>query len=78
MRDIQEVERVNGAVKELFMNAIDFGGKISGEHGIGSVKAKYLKYSVDAGALKYMQMITKLFDPNNIMNPKKVFDYEIK
>lgn len=78
MRDIQEAERVNGAVKELFLTAVDLGGKISGEHGIGSVKAKYLKYSVDAGTLKYMKMIKKLFDPKNIMNPQKVFDYEIK
>ncbi len=78
MRDIQEVERVNGAVKELFLHAVDLGGKISGEHGIGSVKAKYLKYSVDACALKYMKQIKKMFDPKNIMNPQKVFDYEIK
>ncbi|MCQ2957596.1 MAG: FAD-binding protein [Candidatus Gastranaerophilales bacterium] len=78
MRDIQETERVNGAVKELFLKAIELGGKISGEHGIGAVKAKYLKYSVDPFTLKYMKEIKKLFDPKNIMNPQKVFDYEIK
>ncbi len=78
MRDMNEVQRVNGAVKELFFAAIDFGGKISGEHGIGSVKAKYLKYSVDSCALKYMKQIKAMFDPKNIMNPQKVFDYEIK
>ena len=78
MRDKEETERVNKAVKELFLQAINFGGKISGEHGIGSVKAKYLKYSVDTFALKYMQEIKRLFDPRGIMNPNKVFDYEIK
>jgi len=78
MRNIQETERVNGAIEELFMTAISFGGKISGEHGIGSVKAKYLKYSVDENTLKYMKLIKNLFDPKNIMNPKKVFDYETK
>lgn len=78
MRNKEETQRVNAAVKELFFQAINFGGKISGEHGIGSVKAKYLRYSVDPFALKYMKMIKKLFDPKNIMNPKKVFDYEIE
>ena len=78
MRDIYEVERVNAAVKELFFTAVELGGKISGEHGIGAVKARYLKYSLDPIALKYMKEIKKLFDPTNIMNPQKVFDYEIK
>ena len=78
MRDIYETERVNAAVKELFLKAIELGGKISGEHGIGAVKARYLKYSVDTTALKYMKEIKKLFDNKNIMNPQKVFDYEIK
>ena len=78
MRDSLETERVNAAVKELFFKAIDLGGKISGEHGIGSVKAKYLKYSVDPFTLKYMKAIKNLFDPKNIMNPNKVFDYEIE
>ena len=76
MRDIQETQSVNAAVKELFLTAIDFGGKISGEHGIGSVKAKYLKYSVNPFTLKYMKEIKNLFDPKNILNPKKLLDYE--
>ena len=78
LRNKEETQKVNKAVKELFLQAIDFGGKISGEHGIGSVKAKYLKYSVDPFALKYMKEIKKLFDPKGIMNPNKVFDYEVK
>lgn len=78
MRDIAQSQRVNAAVKELFLRAIEFGGKISGEHGIGSAKAQYLKYSVDAATLKYMKQIKMLFDPNNIMNPQKVFDYEVR
>ena len=78
LRDKEETQRVNLAVKELFLQAVDFGGKISGEHGIGSVKAKYLKYSVDSFTLKYMKAVKNLFDPKNIMNPNKVFDYEIE
>ncbi len=78
MRDRQEAERVNAAIKELFLSAINLGGKISGEHGIGSAKAKYLKYSVDTTTLKYMKQIKSIFDPKNIMNPQKIFDYENK
>ncbi|MCR4880848.1 MAG: FAD-binding protein [bacterium] len=78
LRDKEETQRVNKAIKELFLQAINFGGKISGEHGIGSVKAKYLKYSVDTFALKYMKQIKNLFDAKGIMNPNKVFDYEIE
>jgi len=78
LRDLQETQKVQAAVKELFLTAIEFGGKISGEHGIGSAKARYLKYSVDPCALKYMKQIKALFDPKNIMNPQKIFDYEIR
>ena len=78
LRDKEETQRVNAAIKELFLQAIDLGGKISGEHGIGSLKAKYLKYSIDPFTLKYMKEIKSLFDPKNIMNPNKVFDYEIE
>ena len=70
-------ENKSTRIKELFLTSVDYGGKISGEHGIGSVKAKYLKYSIDPFTLKYMKEIKKLFDPKNIMNPQKVFDYEI-
>jgi len=77
MRDSEENSRVQQAVNELFMQAISLNGKISGEHGIGSVKAKYLEYSVDKNALKYMKLIKSLFDPQNIMNPNKIFiDYD--
>jgi len=78
MRDEEETSRVNKAIEELFLQAIEYGGKISGEHGIGLVKAKYLKYSVDSTAFKYMQSIKKMFDEKNIMNPGKVFYDEIK
>lgn len=78
LRDKKETERVQGAVKELFLQAIELGGKISGEHGIGAIKSKYLKYSIDPIVLKYMKQIKNLFDPKNIMNPLKVLDYETK
>ncbi|MDD3593171.1 MAG: FAD-linked oxidase C-terminal domain-containing protein [Candidatus Gastranaerophilales bacterium] len=76
LRDKEETQRANAAIAEMFECAVAFGGKISGEHGIGRVKAKYLKSSVDPVAFEYMKKIKTLFDPNNILNPGKVFDYE--
>lgn len=59
--------------EELFKLAVDLGGSLSGEHGIGSEKKPYLDMALNPVSLKYMKEIKKLFDPNNIMNPGKLF-----
>ncbi len=59
--------------KELFQLAIDLGGSLSGEHGIGSEKKPYLEMALEPAAIKYMEKIKQLFDPDNIMNPNKMF-----
>ncbi len=76
LRNIEETERVNNAISELFKCAVDFGGSISGEHGIGSMKTSYLKNSIHSLSYFYMKQIKNLFDEKNILNPHKVFDYE--
>ena len=48
-------------------------GSISAEHGIGFMKANYLKYAKDDNTIKYMRMIKDIFDPNRILNPYKMF-----
>ena len=48
-------------------------GSLSAEHGIGRSKAKYLKLANNSTKVLYMQKIKVLFDPNNILNPGKVF-----
>ena len=48
-------------------------GTISGEHGIGLEKKHYLSRVVDKSAIDYMRQIKKIFDPNNILNPYKIF-----
>ncbi|MCK4401055.1 FAD-binding protein [bacterium] len=60
--------------KELHEKAKELGGIISGEHGIGLVKMEYLPLSVDSVQIELMKGIKKLFDPNNILNPGKIFD----
>jgi len=73
LNDKTEKENFEKLKDELFKLAVDLGGSLSGEHGIGSEKSKYLDMALDKNALKYMRMIKKLFDPDNIMNPNKMF-----
>ena len=69
----EDKENFEKIKQELFKLAVDLGGSLSGEHGIGSEKKPYLDMAVEPVALKYMKEIKKLFDPNNIMNPNKMF-----
>jgi glycolate oxidase len=60
--------------KELYRDCKERGGVISGEHGIGIVKKPYLSYVIDEESIEIMKGIKKTFDPNNILNPGKIFD----
>ncbi len=69
----EEIKRARACVKETFELALKLGGTISGEHGIGYVKAPYLDMAVDQPTLEIMKAIKKVFDPNGILNPGKMF-----
>jgi glycolate oxidase len=71
--DADEVARARQCVSETFKLSVELGGTISGEHGIGYVKAQYLDYAVDKPTLEIMKAIKKVFDPNGILNPGKMF-----
>jgi glycolate oxidase len=60
-------------LRELYQITVKLGGKISGEHGIGIKRREYLKDLIDPAELKLMQAIKRAWDPNNIMNPGKIF-----
>ena len=60
--------------EELYKDCKSRGGVISGEHGIGIVKKSYLSYVLDEETIKLMKGIKKHFDPQNILNPGKIFD----
>ena len=60
--------------RELYRDCKERGGVISGEHGIGVVKKPYLSYVLDEETINLMRGIKKTFDPNNILNPGKIFD----
>jgi len=67
-------EIIDSVQKEVYQAAVDAGGTISGEHGIGHKKKKFLSMSLDNGAIEMMRRIKRAFDPNNILNPGKIFD----
>ncbi|HUX13338.1 MAG TPA: FAD-linked oxidase C-terminal domain-containing protein [Spirochaetia bacterium] len=62
------------ALRELYAVTKALGGKISGEHGIGIKRKKYMAEVTDPTEMKLMQAIKNAWDPNNIMNPGKIFD----
>ncbi len=72
---LNEEEKKNFEIvkDKLFSLALSLGGSLSGEHGIGCEKKKYLNQALDPVALEYMGKIKKLFDPYNIINPDKMF-----
>lgn len=69
----EEVERAHSAVREIFAAALELGGTLSGEHGIGITKAPYLSMELGDLGVQVMKRIKKAFDPNNILNPGKIF-----
>lgn len=60
--------------EELYRDCKSRGGVISGEHGIGIVKKSFLSYVLDKETIELMKGMKTLFDPQNILNPGKIFD----
>jgi len=62
------------ALKELYRATKKLGGTLSGEHGIGSKRKDFMEIVCSPAEIDLMRRIKKAFDPNNIMNPGKIFD----
>src|SRR6266404_1821432 len=71
--DPDAVRRARTAVRETFEVAVELGGTISGEHGIGYVKAPYLNIALDEATISAMRKIKAALDPKGILNPGKMF-----
>jgi glycolate oxidase len=69
----EEMMRAENAVGDIFKETVNLGGTLSGEHGIGNTKSKYLSLEVKPRELKLMKDIKTLLDPNGILNPGKIF-----
>jgi len=68
--EAERAEEVSGAILDL---CIEHGGSITGEHGVGADKAKYMPRMFSADDLDTMQMLRCAFDPRGLANPGKVF-----
>jgi len=72
-RNREEMKRVELAIGEIFEAAVSLGGTLSGEHGIGTLKAPYMEMELGPAGLAMMRKIKDSWDPNGIMNPGKIF-----
>ena len=72
-RDQDEIRRAHAAFAEIFDAAIGMGGTITGEHGVGLAKKKYLPKLVGESGIRVMRGIKQAFDPKGILNPGKIF-----
>ena len=71
-RDKEEFSRVERAVDDLFNVALELGGTLSGEHGIGTSKKKWLELETSKGTLEYMRRMRSAFDPKKLLNASKI------
>jgi FAD/FMN-containing dehydrogenase len=75
--DADEIARAHEAEGVLFKGVVALEGSISGEHGIGFAKAKYLGLELTPETIALMQRVKAAFDPNGILNPGKIFPGEV-
>src|SRR5579875_593830 len=68
-----ELERVERAAAAIFRAALELGGTLSGEHGIGSLKREFLVEDLGPDAVALMRGIKQVFDPKGLLNPHKMF-----
>jgi glycolate oxidase len=72
-RDKDEMARVQKAVDEIFASALEMGGTLSGEHGIGIAKARYMENQFGAAGMEIIRRVKEAFDPNYMFNPDHFF-----
>lgn len=67
-------KRCESVNTQVFETVQKYNGSVSAEHGVGLTKKPYLHYTRSAAEIAYMKAVKQVFDPNNVMNPGKVFD----
>jgi len=72
-RDKQEILKAEQAFEQIFEEAVRFGGTITGEHGVGLAKLKFLEKALGEPAIDMMRKIKEAIDPNSVLNPGKIF-----
>jgi glycolate oxidase len=72
-RDAAVAARIDAALAEIFRAALDLGGTLSGEHGIGIAKARYMAWEQSAEVIGWQQRLKRMWDPQDLLNPGKIF-----
>jgi glycolate oxidase len=68
-------EKAHAAIREVFQAALDLNGTMSGEHGVGLSKAPYIELELSPEQISAMKAVKHALDPNNILNPGKMFPW---
>ncbi|MBS4097850.1 MAG: FAD-binding protein [Sulfuricella sp.] len=71
--DADEMQRAAACLDEVFGLVLSLGGTLSGEHGVGREKRPFVPREIDPPTLAVMRAVKRAFDPNNILNPGKLF-----
>lgn len=75
-KDIEGMEeKAHAAIREVFQAALDLNGTMSGEHGVGLSKAPYIELELSPEQIAAMKAVKHALDPNNILNPGKMFPW---
>jgi glycolate oxidase len=69
-----EMRQVEKAMTEIFDYAVKLGGTITGEHGVGLAKKAFLPKAIGDASLGLMRRLKRTLDPENLLNPGKIFD----
>jgi glycolate oxidase len=72
-RDADQWARVQEVVREIFATAVELGGTLSGEHGVGVLKRAYLESALGADAIEVQERIKRALDPKGLLCPGKIF-----
>lgn len=75
-RDAEEMARVERAIAAIFWAAVELGGTLSGEHGIGLSKKPFLNLALSKETIELMRALKRAVDPSGILNPGKIFGGE--
>ncbi|MBW3660766.1 MAG: FAD-binding protein [Gemmatimonadetes bacterium] len=73
-RDAAEVARAEAAFEDIFSATITLGGTITGEHGVGLAKKRFLPRQLGQPGVRFLRQIKAALDPNHVLNPGKIFD----
>jgi glycolate oxidase len=72
-RDAGVAARIDAALGDLFRATLDLGGTLSGEHGIGIAKARYMAWEQSPEVIEWQRRLKRLWDPADLLNPGKIF-----